>query len=66
MSQNSNIIIIYSTDIYNSELFFNFIDEVLNKETEKRFETYFDLYYINETNRVENCDKDDEEIEGDK
>ncbi len=66
MSQNSNIIIIYSTDIYNSELFFNFIDEVLNKETEKRFETYFDLYYINETNRVENCDKDDEEMEGDK
>lgn len=63
MSQNSNIIIIYSTDIYNSELFFNFIDEVLNKETEKRFETYFDLYYINETNRVENCDKDDEEME---
>ena len=66
MSQNSNIIIIYSTDIYNSELFFNFIDEVLNKETEKRFETYFDLYYINETNRVENCDKDDEEMERDK
>ena len=66
MSQNSNIIIIYSTDIYNSELFFNFIDEVLNKETEKKFETYFDLYYINETNRVENCDKDDEEMEGDK
>ena len=66
MSQNSNIIIIYSTDIYNSELFFNFIDEVLNKETEKRFETYFDLYYINETNRVENCDKDDEEMEKDK
>ena len=66
MSQNSNIIIIYSKEIYNSELFFNFIDEVLNKDTEKRFEPYFDLYYINETNRVENCDKDDEEMERDK
>lgn len=24
------------------------------------------IYTINETNRVENCDKDDEEMEGDK
>lgn len=66
MSKNSNVYIIYSTEIYNSDLFFIFIDEALDKETEKRFELYLDFFYINGTITVENFDQDDEEKERDK